>query len=182
MDRHLDPRRGGSGRRWGGGWTRMAIREVAIPIDPRPSDGDAEPEAPAAARWFVRIFLSAFLVCSIFGVEWWPLTGFRLFSHVRTAHRIQWTLDTVASGGVESPLWLGDVPRAYQGFHLIMPGFSRLQPAVQQATCAAWLAEARRVRTSVSEIRIYRVEWQSWPRAGERPARPPSKKLVYACA
>jgi hypothetical protein len=34
-----------------------------------------EERVPVRARVFVAAFLSAFLVCGLFGIEAWPLTG-----------------------------------------------------------------------------------------------------------
>jgi hypothetical protein len=136
---------------------------------------------PTHARWFVRIFLALFVACSIFGIELFPLTGFRLFSRLRTEHRIMWVADTVSPSGQETPLWFTDLPRAYQGFPLIMPHFEGLSPSWKAATCAAWLSEARRIRRQVVAIRFYRVSWRILPRAGDRPASPESRALKYAC-
>ena len=47
--------------------------------------GDERP--PRGIRVFVWIFLAAFMICGAAGIEAWPLTGFRLFSHLRTSAR-----------------------------------------------------------------------------------------------
>ena len=143
-------------------------------------EGDAE-SVPAATRWFVRSFLAAFVVCAIFGIEQlWPLTGFRLFSRVRTESRAMWVADTVTADGREAPLWFTHLPRAYQGFGLIMGGFWRLSSRAKRATCAAWLSEARHVRPPATAIRIYRLAWRALPRHGQHPP-PASRTLAYAC-
>jgi hypothetical protein len=41
------------------------------------------PSPPAWTRRFVAVFLAAFVVCGIFGLEAWPLTGWRLFADAR---------------------------------------------------------------------------------------------------
>jgi hypothetical protein len=143
---------------------------------------DAMESVSPLIRWFVRLFLAAFLACAIFGIELWPLTGFRLFSQLRREHRTMWVTDTVGSDGRESPLWYSTLPRAYQGFGLIMPGFWHLVPSTERATCLAWLNEARRLHPSVRALRIYRVEWRALPRAQERAAPPLPRTLMYACA
>ena len=136
--------------------------------------------SPAATRWFVRAFLAAFFVCAIVGFEFWPLTGFRLFSQLRHETRTMWVADTVSPQG-ETTLWFSQLPRAYQGFNLIIWQFGRLSAASQRAACAAWLTEARRVRQGVTAIRIYRVPWRALPRAANRSIRPPSSDLAYVC-
>jgi hypothetical protein len=135
---------------------------------------------PKGIRWLIRCFLAAFLVCATFGFEVWPLTGFLLFSRLRKDKRTLWVADTVGPRSTETPLWFTDLPRAYQGFGLIMKGFVKLSPTAKAATCQSWLSEARRVRGSVFALRIYRVTWRALPRVGEGPA-PPSRVLTYAC-
>ena len=142
--------------------------------------GDVD-QVSSRARWFVRIFLGLFVVCSIFGIVLFPLTGFRLFSRLRTEQRITWVADTVSSTGGETPLWFTDLPRAYQGFPLIMPGFELIAASKKAAMCAAWLTAARSVRPHVVAIRFYRLTWRVLPRAGNRPASLGSKALKYAC-
>lgn len=143
---------------------------------------DSRVEAvPASARWFVRVFLAAFVLSAVLRLELWPMTGFLLFSHVRTATETLWAADAVGPAGRESPVWFTELPRAYQGFPFVMQGFSRLSPRNQHATCAAWLAAVRRVRGPVVALRIYRVSRRALPRAGETPNRPTSRRLVYAC-
>jgi hypothetical protein len=62
-----------------------------------------------------------------------------------------------------------------------MLGFRRLAPPTQQAMCAAWLTEARRLRPSVAALRIYQVRRPATPRSGDRPASAGTKVLEYAC-
>lgn len=131
-------------------------------------------------RWLVRCFLLVFLACGLFGLEAWPFTAFRLFSKLRGESRTLWVADTVNPQGAETHLWFTDLPRAYQGFGLIMPSFAKLPASEQAVTCQVWLAEARRVRTSVAALRIYRVTWSALPRVGLGPA-PPLRVLTYAC-
>jgi hypothetical protein len=147
----------------------------------RISDGAVQ-GVPPATRWVVRCFLAAFLACAVLGVEAWPFTGFRLFSTLREETRNVWVADTVALDGRETRLWFSELPAAYQGFHLIMPGFRHLSPSAQRASCEAWLAEARRVQPSAVELRIYRATWQALPRNGDRPATRPVRTLRYACS
>ena len=137
---------------------------------------------PAGTRWFVRAFLLVVFLCAALRLEAWPLTGFRLFSTLRTQTQITWVADTVAPDGTQTRLWFSDLPRPYQGFYLVMRGFRKLPPQEQRAMCAAWIAEARRVRDHVSKLRIYRVERQALPRNGDRGGGRETKVLEYACS
>jgi len=162
------------------------VEPGSIPEDvARPTDrtGSTAPPAgvPAPARWLVRGFLAAFLLCSVFGLELWPLTGFRLFSRVRHETRFIWTADAVLPGGREAGVVFTALPRAYQGFGLIMKGFRHLSPDAKRASCEAWLAEVRRVDGPAVALRLYRVTWTALPRKGARPARPPPRRLDYVC-
>jgi hypothetical protein len=136
---------------------------------------------PRTVRWFVRVFLVAFVVCAVAGVEAWPFTGFRLFSRPRHETETTWAAYTVADGR-QTRLWFGVLPRPYQGFELIMSEFRHLAPPGRRALCEAWLAEARRVRRGVGAIRIYRLRVDALPRHGDRPGAPTSRSLVDACS
>jgi hypothetical protein len=141
-----------------------------------------EEQPSRVIRWFVRLFLAAFVVGAVFGIEAFPLTGFRLFSHLRHEQRATWVADTVRPNGTESPLVFTDLPRAYQGFTLVMSRFAGLSASAKAATCRAWLLEARRVRRGVASIRFYHVRWNLLPRAGDRAAGGTGRTLTYACA
>jgi len=136
---------------------------------------------PRTARWFVRVFLVAFVACAVAGVEAWPFTGFRLFSRPRPRTETTWAAYTVADAG-QIRLWFTDLPRPYQGFELLMSQFRYLPPAARRALCEAWLTEARRVRRGVRGIRIYRLRVDALPRHGDRPGPPTSRSLVDACS
>src|SRR6266511_3523031 len=58
----------------------------------------AEPVAPWARR-FVWAFLAAFVIAGVFGIEAWPLTGWRLFADARTAKQVSWQGVTVDAAG-----------------------------------------------------------------------------------
>ena len=146
----------------------------------------ARPERVDAAvspwtRWFVRIFLAAFIVCGILRIEAWPFTGFRLFSTLRGERQTTWVAQTVSRGGRAATLWFGDLPPAYHGFYLIMPRFRRLPLAKQQAVCTTWLREARRVRPGTVRLVIRRERWRALPRRGDRPPPPRHSEIEFAC-
>jgi hypothetical protein len=142
----------------------------------------AAASVPATTRWVVRIFLAVFFVCAVVRLEAWPLTGFRLFSNLRTGREITWVADTVDARGTQTRLWFSDLPRPYQGFILLMHGFRRLPPHRRRAMCRAWLDEARALRPGTSTLRIYRVERTALPRRGNRPGGAQTKVLEYACS
>jgi hypothetical protein len=167
--------------RAGGGSTVRRARGSEIGGGTTDAADAAGDRVPAATRWFVWSFLTAFLVCATVGIELWPLSGFRLFSSLRHETRTMWVADSVGSDGAETEVFFTDLPRAYQGFGLLMGGFRRLPPSTQLATCEAYLSEVRRVEGPATALRIYSLAWHALPRAGDRPAIPPPRTLVYVC-
>jgi hypothetical protein len=136
---------------------------------------------PRWARWFVGVFLAAFLLCGFAGIEAWPLTGWRLFSHVRTPHQTTWQAWSVDEAGHEQRVAFSRLPVAFKSFTLIMSTFDMLSPEKRVRTCQAWADAARRGGESLQELRIYRLDWQLVPRRDGRPADPPTHVLVFGC-
>jgi hypothetical protein len=141
---------------------------------------DARNDVPPATRWFVRALVALFVVCGVVGLELWPLSGFRLFSHLRTETQQAWTARAVSADGREHTVRFGAFPAAFRGFGLIMQRFHSLAPDVRRDTCLAWLGEVRRVIGPARSLRIYRLSWAALPRDGDRPARI-ERSFAYAC-
>ena len=131
-------------------------------------------------RVFVGAFLAAFLVCGLFGLELWPLTGWRLFSQLRTDHQVAWRAMALGEDG-EKQILASELPHAYSNFPLVMRTFSELPGAEQEAVCRAWLEAAWRDRPGARAVRIYRVDWYLSHRHGSRDGPPPSATLLLAC-
>ena len=131
-------------------------------------------------RVFVVAFLAAFAVCGFLGLELWPLTGWRLFSQLRTDHQVAWRATAVGEGG-EKQILFGDLPRAYRNFPLVMRTFSELPPAEQRAACRAWLDAARHERPGTHTVRLYRIDWFLSHRNGPRDGPPPRSTLLLSC-
>jgi hypothetical protein len=131
-------------------------------------------------RAFVVVFLVAFAVCGLFGLELWPLTGWRLFSQLRTDHQVAWRATAVGDDG-EKQIPFDDLPRAYRNFPLVMRTFSELPPAEQGAACRAWLEAARRERPGTRTVRLYRIDWYLSHRHGSREGPPPRSTFLLAC-
>ncbi|MGH3029525.1 MAG: hypothetical protein ACRDNE_01930 [Gaiellaceae bacterium] len=132
-------------------------------------------------RAFVAAFLVAFAVCGMLGIEAWPLTGWRLFSQLRTDHQVTWRAVAVEADGREEPLRFAELPRGYRNFPLVMRTFASLPSREQAATCRAWLAAAKREMGTATAVRIYRVDWYLSYRRGSRDGPPPASKLFLTC-
>jgi hypothetical protein len=114
-------------------------RATMAELEPR-TDGSLP---SGRVRAFVALFLVAFVVCGLAGIEAWPLTGWRLFSQLRTNHQVTWRAAAVA-GGDETSIRFADLPRAYRNFPLVMGTFASLDPDERASACRAWLRAARR--------------------------------------
>lgn len=100
------------------------------------------------------------VTCSIAGLEWWPLSEFRLFSSLRTQDQVSWEMTTVSNAGVETTVDLGDLPPSYWGAHHVIPELPAMSTQDQQAAVLAWLQGARVETDGVSSVRFYAVGTQ----------------------
>jgi hypothetical protein len=132
-------------------------------------------------RWFVRLFLAAFVVCGLAGIEAWPLTAWRLFSQVRTQHVARYRATVVDREGRETPLVFGRLPDGYRGFSLIVRTLPTMPPSEAARTCGAWAAAALALHPDLAEMRVYRLDVDLSKRAGRRPAASPAPRLVLRC-
>src|SRR6266511_4560771 len=92
----------------------------------------AEPVAPWARR-FVWAFLAAFVIAGVFGIEAWPLTGWRLFADARTAKQVRWQGVTVDAAGRERPIPWDALPFSFCVNVQVCNGFEQL--------CFGWQAD-----------------------------------------
>jgi hypothetical protein len=137
---------------------------------------------PRWARWYVWSFLAAFVVCGVVGIEAWPLTGFRLFSHLRHQQQIDWQAFAVRPDGREAWLPLSRFPGGYNGFPLLMKTFGSASPAKRSDMCRAWTVAAGGLEPGSVSVRIYVVNRRLEPRRGRRAAKGPTRVLAYTCA
>jgi hypothetical protein len=136
--------------------------------------------APRWARWLVGVYLAIFVACGVFGLEAWPLTGWRLFADARQARQPGFQAVTVDSAGRETPVPFADLPAGYQGNVQVLKGFAGLPAGRQAAVCQAW-AEAVRARGGeAAEVRIYQTLTDVSDRVGDRGA-PPQRTLRFTC-
>jgi hypothetical protein len=136
---------------------------------------------PLWARLYVGVFLSLFIVCGVFAIELWPLTGWRLFSTLRQPHYTGLRATIVDTAGVERPFPLGELPLAYRGTSLLIGRFEEMPVPKQDALCDALAEGARSIGMGVESVRIYRVDRDESARAGRR-AADEVLTLRYTCA
>jgi hypothetical protein len=148
-------------------------------MEPTPAPSATEP-VPRWARWFVRGFLALFLVCGVFGLEAWPLTGWRLFADARQARQPGFQAVTVDRQDRETPIPFRDLPAGYQGDVQVLKGFAALPTDRQAAVCQAWAQAVRERGGEVAAIRIYQTVTDVSQRDGDRGA-PPARTLRFTC-
>lgn len=144
-------------------------------IEPRPDE-----LPPRRVRAFVVAFLGAFVLCGLVGLELWPLTGWRLFSQLRTDHQVAWQAAAVNTEG-EIQIRFGELPRAYRNFPLVMRTYSALPPADQVKACRLWFEAAQSQLPAATALRIYRIDWYLSYRHGSRDGPPPRRTLLMSC-
>jgi hypothetical protein len=151
---------------------------------PAPASPDAGRPGPVPgwARWFVRAFLVAFVVCGLAGIEAWPLTGFRLFSHLRTEQVSWWQPVLIDRAGVASDVSFSRLPVKDRDFVLTMRSFPAFSSARQAEVCRTWLDALRTSGVDAAELRLYLVERHLVPRAGRHPSSPPTRTLRFTCS
>ncbi|HEX9342466.1 MAG TPA: hypothetical protein VF995_02465 [Actinomycetota bacterium] len=148
------------------------------------SDTGAPPPAPGPAprwaRWYAGMFLAAFLVCGVVGIEAWPLTGWRLFADARSARETSFQAATVDHAGRETPIRFQDLPIRDHGNVQVLKGFAALSPAKQAAVCAAWADAVRAQGGDVAALRVYQLDVDLSQREGQRGA-PTRRTLRWTC-
>jgi hypothetical protein len=137
---------------------------------------------PRRTRWFVWAFLVAFVVCGLAGIEAWPLTGFRLFSHLRHVEAITWERTVIGPDGRERPITFARLPDGYRSFVLVVKTFPSKTKSEQDDMCRDWVTGLRGMDPAVTGMRVYRLDQSLLPRDGDRPAAPPARTLLFTCS
>jgi hypothetical protein len=133
------------------------------------------------ARSFVTLLLAAFLICGVFGIEAWPLSGFRLFSAPRGSTSTGWRLVAVGPNGVERPVSVSRLGAAYRGFGFVARSLTDLPPADRAATCEAWLRATASIGIDAEMLRIVTVDLPLVPRDERGPLAEPRRTVVATC-
>lgn len=130
---------------------------------------------PRRVRLAVYGFLAAVILSGILGIEAWPLSGFRLFSQVRSGVEVRWELLTVAADGTEVPADLAAMGRGFRQSGHLLPALAAGGEAHRADACQAWLGH-----TTASELHVYRSVYRS-PEPG-RPGALERRTLQFTCA
>jgi hypothetical protein len=129
----------------------------------------------ARTRVFVYGFLALVLVCGLFALEYWPLTGWRLYHEPRKPTHPSWELALVDAAGDERTVTLYDLPVAYRNTERLLGRTAEVDPEQAARICAAWAEPFHTFDPDAEALRIYRT------RIVARSGAPLSRQLVQAC-
>ena len=129
----------------------------------------------------MTLLLAASLICGIFGIEAWPLSGFRLFSAPRGSTSTGWRLVAVGTDGVEQPVNVSRLGAGYRGFGFVARTFPDLPPEDQAATCEAWLRATGAIGIDAEMLRIVTVDLPLVQRDERGPLLEPRRTVVATC-
>jgi hypothetical protein len=144
--------------------------------------GSRDDTVPRRVKWFVRAFLAAFIACGLAGIEAWPLTGFRLFSHLRRERSVSWERTAVDAQGLERAINFAGLPDGYRSFVLVATSFQGKPKDERDAMCRAWIEGLGRLDHGAVAMRIYELDLSLVPRGDGRPASKPQRRLVVTCS
>jgi len=97
------------------------------------------------------------VLCALTGLEFWPFSGFRLFSVVRTQEQVSWQLRAVDRSGSETTVDLAALPTSHSGAHFVIPLLPGMSEDDQREAVRAWLRATDTDATGLSSVRVYRV-------------------------
>ena len=129
----------------------------------------------------MTLLLAAFLICGAFGIEAWPLSGFRLFSAPRGTTSSGWRLVAVGPDGDERPVSVWRLGAAYRGFGFVARTFRDLPPSDRAATCEAWLRATESLGIDAQMLRIVSLDLPLVPRHERGPLMEPRRTVVATC-
>jgi hypothetical protein len=132
----------------------------------------AEPDrVPRLARPFVAWLLAAMVASAVFVLEPWPLTSFRLFSHLRVDEQTAWEATVVEPNGEELGYPLG----------FAIGEFVDADGERRDELCRTWVGAAPElVARHAVVVRLYQRRWRLSERSGDR-ALPGSREHAFTC-
>jgi hypothetical protein len=125
--------------------------------DTRSIQAEIDPEGEALPTWLRPVvygFLVAVLVCGLFSIEAWPLTGFRLYSDVRPETRYTHEIVAELADGTERVVDLDRFPLGYHNTNLWIRGFDHYSPAKREEICAGWVVPLEEDGLDVVAVRV----------------------------
>jgi hypothetical protein len=148
-------------------------RAAAVPTPtPQRHDGPSP-----LARLFLYGFLAVLMATALLAVEWWPFTGWKLFSQLRTGTVHGWQVTTVDQAGAEAALDFGALPRGFSGWFQLAQRLPSMTATDRDDLCATWLDAAQDAGTGAVGVRVYRTTQAV--RTDDRGPAPPVERALY---
>jgi hypothetical protein len=125
--------------------------------DTRSIQVDTDPEADALPRWVRPVvygFLAAVVVCGLFSIEVWPLTGFRLYSDVRPEKRYTHEIVAELADGTERVVDVDELSLGYHNTNLWIRGFDHYGQEKRDEICAGWVVPLEEDGLDVVAVRV----------------------------
>lgn len=128
-------------------------------------------------RAFVYAFLAVFLLCGALEIEHWPLTGFRLYTELRTEERTSTrVVALLADGGTEEIVFV-DLPFGYHSTNRLLSDFPDMTQAEWDEICDAWVRPLRDDGVDVVGVRVDEYVTH----LGDPDSRPERTRELYRC-
>lgn len=122
-----------------------AIETTADPVRRPPS---------TRVRTFVYTFLALFLLCGALEIEHWPLTGFRLYTEIRTEERTSTRVIALLADGGSREVVFVDLPFGYHSTNRLLSDFPEMSRAERDEICDAWVQPLRDDGVAVVGVRV----------------------------
>jgi hypothetical protein len=134
------------------------------------------------ARPFVTVLLTAFVTCGVFGIEAWPLSGFRLFSAPRSSVTTGWRLVAITADDGQVTVNVSKLGAAYRGFGFVARSLDLLPASERISVCRTWLRAVESIGIDATGLRLMKVEQRLRPRDGDAPLAEPHHTEVATCS
>ena len=128
-------------------------------------------------RAFVYAFLTVFLVCGALEIEHWPLTGFRLYTELRTEERTSTRVIALRADGGSEEIVFVDLPFGYHSTNRLLSDFPDMTQAERDEICDAWVQPLRDDGVEVVGVRVD----EYLTHLGEPDRSPELSRELYRC-
>ena len=142
----------------------------------------SRPGPTALVRAIVVLVLTMLLVAGIATIEFWPFTGWRLYSNTKGPTSGSYFAYRVDRTGEEHVVDYHDLPYAYARAPYILDKFPRLDGEKRDALCSALAQGEREEGRPVAAIRVYWERRRVVPVDGERRTKLFERELYATCA
>ncbi len=128
-------------------------------------------------RAFVYGFLALFLLCGALEVEHWPLTGFRLYTEIRTEERPSTRVIALLADGSSREVVFVDLPFGYHSTNRLLSDFPDMTQDERDEICDAWVQPLRDDGIEVVGVRVDEYVTH----LGDPDSRPERVAELYRC-